>query len=432
MIYPVSVTECVIGFPGEDNPFHLKHLESVWYGETKIKKWENSDFVRIQKIIGSESVPCIGSKLEPIDLIRDYQVPSNIVDKMDLSVQYAVAAGLELFKKKGISLYDGKGRLKGLPNDLQEQVGVISVGVFPSHITLLQDNLSPDYIYKIVVKANAHLAQLIQAKGPNIYIDTACSSTVSALSLAQDWIRLGRCTKVVIIGAECSSQSDLLPYLAYGFHSIKVLTTDGMNSIDPFGTNRSGMILGSGAFAMLLEKEESIHLCPRLVYSDISNSCHHIVSLDVDFITERLQSLVNKILSFYNITLERFSKEVCYFSHETSSPSCALVEIESLRQVFGLFFSDVMICNTKGITGHCLGVSLEDPIAVESLKTSILPFTICNKVDPRLGELQLSKGEVHNRRFIIRFSAGFGSYVGMLVYDKKVVNESTDDLDRSK
>ena len=53
-----------------------------------------------------------------------------------------------------------------------------------------------------------------------------------------------------------------------------------------------------------------------------------------------------------------------YFSHETathSSPSasCAANEIYGLRKVFGEDLKHLLILNTKGFTGHPMGVSFE-------------------------------------------------------------------------
>ncbi len=49
---------------------------------------------------------------------------------------------------------------------------------------------------------SAHLAQIIKAKGPNTLVSSACASTTLAIGIAEDWIRTGRCKRVLVVGGE--------------------------------------------------------------------------------------------------------------------------------------------------------------------------------------------------------------------------------------
>jgi 3-oxoacyl-(acyl-carrier-protein) synthase len=108
--------------------------------------------------------------------------------------------------------------------------------------------------------------------------------------------------------------------------------------------------------------------------------------------------------------------QMYYISHETSTPACASIEMEALRSVFEEDFNLISISNTKCITGHCLGVGLEEPIAVESLLQKRFPYTVCKNIDSSLGNILLTKGEDHNRSYVLRFSAGFGAYTAVAMY----------------
>ena len=52
-----------------------------------------------------------------------------------------------------------------------------------------------------------------------------------------------------------------------------------------------------------------------------------------------------------------------FVSHETYTPArggSAAAEVEALRGVFGEAARDIVVANTKGYTGHAMGVGVED------------------------------------------------------------------------
>lgn len=84
--------------------------------------------------------------------------------------------------------------------------------------------------------------------------------------------------------------------------------------------------------------------------------------------------------------------------------------------MFGEHLKDLLILNTKGFTGHPMGVSFEDVVAVDVLATGRVPpvanFTAAARscVDPYLGEdLKISRGGVYPCKYALRFAAGFGA-----------------------
>ena len=85
-----------------------------------------------------------------------------------------------------------------------------------------------------------------------------------------------------------------------------------------------------------------------------------------------------------------------FVSHETYTPArggSASAEIHALRAVFGDAADQIVIANTKGLTGHAMGTGIEDVVAVKALETGCVP-PVANfkEVDPELGPLNLSKG----------------------------------------
>ena len=77
----------------------------------------------------------------------------------------------------------------------------------------------------------------------------------------------------------------------------------------------------------------------------------------------------------------------------------------------------MVIANTKGYTGHAMGVGIEDVLAIKSLEHGIVP-AVANinddfQPDPELGDLNLSRGGRYPVQYALRLGAGFGSQIAM-------------------
>lgn len=81
-------------------------------------------------------------------------------------------------------------------------------------------------LFKLLVMANNQLAELIHARGPNVHVNSACSSMTQAIAIAQDWLRLGRCKRVVVISADNTTSDDLLQYVGTGFLALTAASTN--------------------------------------------------------------------------------------------------------------------------------------------------------------------------------------------------------------
>jgi 3-oxoacyl-(acyl-carrier-protein) synthase len=189
---------------------------------------------------------------------------------------------------------------------------------------------------------------------------------------------------------------------------------------------------------MVLETEQSCNerlLCAphpfvvkaRLVATQYSNSAYHGAALDRKHIGQELKRFLNDVELLHGISKEEIAMHGVYFSHETcthasSASSCSGNEIAALRFAFDQndeLISKLLIVNTKGYTGHPMGVSFEDVTAVEVLMKQIVPPVPNYKVhDDYLGQLKLSQGGSYECQYALRFAAGFGSQVAFALYAK--------------
>jgi 3-oxoacyl-(acyl-carrier-protein) synthase len=78
-------------------------------------------------------------------------------------------------------------------------------------------------------------------------------------SLAQDWIRAGRCRRVIVISADDITTDHLIEWFGAGFLASGAAATDDVveEAAIPFDRRRHGMIMGMGAAALVVESAEA-------------------------------------------------------------------------------------------------------------------------------------------------------------------------------
>jgi len=292
------------------------------------------------------------------------------------------------------------------------------------------------FLFRVLVLGNAQLAQLAGCRGPNTQTNAACAGTTQAIAMAQDMLISGRAQRVVVVAGDNASGETLIPWLGSGFRALGAATTKDCveDAACPFDLRRSGLLLGAGGIGMVLETEMStierqklspgsFNVKARLLQTQYSNSAFHGAALDRKHIGSELKRFLTDIELMHGISKAEIATHGVYFSHETSThatsaSSCAGNEAAALREAFGEdLLSKLLICNTKGFTGHPMGVSFEDVTAVEVLMKQIVPPVVNYKEkDDYLGNLSISKGGPYACRYALRFAAGFGSQVAFALY----------------
>ena len=148
---------------------------------------------------------------------------------------------------------------------------------------------------------HSQLAQLIGAKGPNTQVNAACASTTQGLMIAEDWIRLGRAERVIVVGADDSTNDQLMEWIGSGFLVSGAATTEieFEKAALPFDRRRHGMIIGMGAVGVVLEKAPEVTArgrapIARILSSRLSNSAFHGTRLDSEHIAREMDTLVEE------------------------------------------------------------------------------------------------------------------------------------------
>ncbi|HET9442061.1 MAG TPA: beta-ketoacyl synthase N-terminal-like domain-containing protein, partial [Acidimicrobiales bacterium] len=279
------------------------------------------------------------------------------------------------------------------------------------------------FLFKVLAMGHSQFAELIGARGPNTHVNAACAGTTQALAVASDWIRAGRCRRVVVVAGDDVTSDHLLEWMGAGFLASGAAATDEVveEAALPFDNRRHGMILGMGAAALVVEsaaaaRERGVRPICEVLGTTTANSAFHGTRLDVDHIASVMEDVVAQAEA---VGLDRraMAPQLVFVSHETYTPArggSAAAEVTALRKVFGEDAPRIVVANTKGFTGHPMGVGIEDVVAVKALETGIVP-PVANfrDVDPGLGELNLSQGGAYPVEYALRLAAGFGSQISM-------------------
>jgi acyl transferase domain-containing protein/acyl carrier protein/NAD(P)-dependent dehydrogenase (short-subunit alcohol dehydrogenase family) len=280
------------------------------------------------------------------------------------------------------------------------------------------------FLFQVLAMGHAQFAEYVGARGPNVQTNGACASSTQALSLATDWIARGRCRRAIVLTADDVTTEALLPWMASGFLASGAAATDErvQDAALPFDRRRHGMIIGMGGTALVVEDvaaaaERGIEPICEVLGSITANSAYHGSRLDVSHIVGVMEELVSDVERRWGITRQQIAPETVFVSHETYTPArggSASAEVEALRHVFGTAADAIVIANTKGFTGHAMGVGVEDTLAIKMLESGIVP-PVANfqEVDPGLGRLNLSRGGAYPIRYALRLAAGFGSQISM-------------------
>ncbi len=420
------------------------------------------------------------------DLEKEYGIPADRVASFDRAAGLAIAVGIDALRDAGIPLvmrYKTTSigtQLRdrwGLPDALRDDTGVIFASVYPG-IDSYTKELSSYYadrgrreqlamleslrarvnsangqallgqemdrrlselraaiekepylfdrrfLFKIISFGHAQFAELIGARGPNTQVNAACASTAQGIALAEDWIRLGRCRRVIVISADDITSDNTLEWFGAAFLSTGAAATGEIveDTAIPFDRRRNGMIIGMGAAALVLESEDAARergirpIC-EILGTKTLNSAFHRTRLDVQHISQVMEDLVAGAEATRSIARHQIASQMVFVSHETYTPArggSASAEINALRRVFGADADSIVIANTKGFTGHAMGAGVEDVVAVKALETGCVP-PVANfkEVDPELGALNLSKGGTYPVDYALRLGAGFGSQISM-------------------
>jgi 3-oxoacyl-[acyl-carrier-protein] synthase II len=216
--------------------------------------------------------------------------------------------------------------------------------------------------------ASALISQSFGLKGPNTTTSSGCNSGMDACYMAYNSIRLGDADVIVVAAGE----APITPYTVGIFSAVGVLSSQNGNpraAVKPYDIDASGMILGEGGGALILE--ELHHAMDRgaKIYGEILG-CSSVTEgymfgtkTDTEVMAKAYEEALDK--SHLN------SKDVQYInSHGNGILEYDAGETESIKKAFGELAYKIPVSTIKPVTGQSLSAT-----GIYQVITSLLAIT---------------------------------------------------------
>jgi 3-oxoacyl-[acyl-carrier-protein] synthase II len=269
---------------------------------------------------------------------------------------------------------------------------------------------------------SSELSMAFGLRGLSHIVSTGCTSSTDAIAYAAEHIALGRQDAMLAGG----SDAPLAPGILAGFCLMKVCTEDWNNeparASRPFSRDRSGMVLGEGAWVYVLEEYERARGRGARVYAEITGygatcDAYHRVRLE-DTGEEPARAMRLALAD-----AGRTPEEVDYVNlHGTSTILNDRIETQALKLAFGDAVKGIPMSGTKSQIGHPQGASGAAGLAATlcAMTTGVIPPTI--NLDAPSPECDLDYTPNRARESEVRVALcnciGFGSKNSALVVEK--------------
>lgn len=342
--------------------------------------------------------------------------------KMDLFIQYGVAAGAQAIADAGIECRE----------DNAHRIGVAvgsGIGGLPmiehNHNALLNGGarrISPFFVPgSIINMISGNLAIQHGFQGPNIAITTACTTGTHNIGYSARTIAYGDADVMICGGAEMATT----PLGLGGFSAARALSSrndDPQAASRPWDRDRDGFVLSDGAGVMVLEayehaRERGAHIYAELTGFGMSDDAFHMTAPPED--GRGAAASMSNAINDARLTPEAID----YINaHGTSTPAGDLAESRAVERVLGDAASKVAVSSSKSMIGHLLGAAgaVEAVFSVLAIRDQVAPPTI-NLDNPQEGcNLDYVPHTARQMKIDVALSNsfGFGGTNGTLIFSR--------------
>ena len=335
--------------------------------------------------------------------------------KMDLFIQYAVAAGIQAIDDCGIEIND----------DNRARIGV-SIGSGIGGLGYIEKgprHISPFFVPSTIINMAAGQLSIMKGiRGPSIAVTTACSTGTHSIGLSARMIQYGDADVMVCGGSEKAST----PMGLGGFSALKALSTrndEPEKASRPWDKERDGFVLGDGAGIIVLEELEHAKKRGAKIYAEfagfgMSSDAHHMTAPCPDGSGAALA--MKNAIADAGVTPDMIDY---VNAHGTSTPQGDIGEIRGMRSVFGEGIRNVRISSTKSMTGHLLGAAgaIESIFSILATVDNVAPPTInLENPDDECADLNLVANTAQEAEinYALSNSFGFGGTNSSIMFKK--------------
>ena len=395
--------------------------EAFWHGlqnaESGVRRIESFDI--------SKSPVKIAAQVRDFDW--EAQLSAKDRKHVPRTVPLALAAAREAFIDAGIAV-------ENLSLEERQQIGV-QIGTGGGGLPFVEDHYAIWYnggshskasVY--IIPAATHgtlsseLSMAFGLRGLSHVISTGCTSSTDALAYAAQHIAVGRQEAMLAGGVD----APLAPGILAGFNLLTVLTTEWNDEPErasrPFTRNRSGMVLGEGAWIYVLEEFERAKKRGANIYAEITgygSTCdaYHRV---------RLQEGGDEPARAMALAMEDAginASQIDYVNlHGTSTMLNDRIETNALKLALNSSSHRIPMSATKSQVGHPQGASGAAGLgaALCAMNAGVIPPTInLDEPDP---DCDLDYVPLEAREADVRIALcnciGFGSKNSALIVQK--------------
>ena len=389
--------------------------------------WQNavngrSGIVNITKFDATSFAAKIAGEVK--DFNPENYIEPRDVRKMDVFIQYGIAASIEAVEdsgwkpqneedcaRTGVLLGSGIGGLKAI----EDNSIILNTG----------NRVGPYFIVSCLINLlSGHVSMKYGFCGPNHAVSTACATGAHAIGDATRLIKYGD-ADVMIAG---SAEAPITPVGVAGFGASKALST-GFNdrpqeASRPWDKDHDGFVMGEGAATLVLEEYEHAKKRGAKIYCEIAGyglagDAYHITSPHPEG-----RGAIGAMTSAMR-DAKIHTTDIDYINaHGTSTPVGDKIELDAVQKLFLNDNPNVIMSSTKSLTGHLLGAagSLEAVLSICALGANVAPPTI-NLHHPIEGaRLNLAANVAQERKmqYVMTNSFGFGGTNASLIIKKLV------------
>jgi len=349
------------------------------------------------------------------------------VRKLGRFTHLGIGAGLEAYIDSGLDPHRDS-----IPS---ERIGInlgVGLGGLPEIVATHETwrlggfrRISPFFILQTAPNILAgQLAILLNCRGPNMSIASACATSGHALGESARAIQRGDADVILAGGAEAV----ITPVAVGAFAQMKALSTRNdapEKASRPYDADRDGFVIGEGAVVFVLEEMELARRRGARIYAEIlgygaTADAHHLSSLAPE--AEGSRRSMQLALDDARIA----SDSIGYVSaHATSTPGGDGEEAAAIAAVFPGGRDRLHVSAVKSMTGHLLGAAgaLGAFAAVLAIDRGVIPPTLnLENLDPACAALGLdftANSAVEKRvDFALANSFGFGGTNASLLFGR--------------
>ena len=358
--------------------------------------------------------------------VRDFDISAYLstkdARKMDIFVQYGMAAGIQAMQDSGLEVTEKLAPRIGCSIGS----GIGGIGQIEKNAEILATSgprrISPFFVPGSIINMIAgNLSVKYNLQGPNLAVVTACTSGTHNIGLGARLIAQGDADAMLVGGAEMATT----PVGLGGFAAARALSTrneDPAAASRPWDRDRDGFVLGDGAGVMMIEEYEAAKARGAKIYAEItgfgmSGDAYHM-TLPPEDGRGAAASMANAIQDS-GLALDK----VNYINaHGTSTVAGDVAESRAVQTVLGAEADKVAVSSTKSMIGHLLGAAgaVEAIFSVLAIRDQVAPPTI--NLDNPDEDCTLNyvphtaqERQIHS---VLSNSFGFGGTNGSLLFSR--------------